>query len=124
MTPQQQGLLGKARRSIRSAHLLLSDGDCDTAVSRAYYAMFYVAEALLLSKGLSFSSHAAVISAFGKEFARPGVIPDEYHGYLIEAEHARNVGDYQVVSSLTEATASKHISRAEQLLELAEQFLK
>ena len=41
----------------------------DIAVSRAYYAMFYCAEALLDADGLAFSSHAAVVSGFGLHFA-------------------------------------------------------
>jgi uncharacterized protein (UPF0332 family) len=57
VTPEQEGLLQKAYRNIRSAKLLVGDGDFDTAVSRAYYAMFYVAEALLLSKGLLIQNH-------------------------------------------------------------------
>ena len=72
MTAEQAGLLAKEGRSIRSARLLLTDGDYDTPVSRGYYAMFYVAEALLLARGLAFSKHSAVIGAFGKEFARTG----------------------------------------------------
>ena len=35
------------------------------AASRAYYAMFYAAEALLQSRGLAFSKHSAVHAAFG-----------------------------------------------------------
>jgi uncharacterized protein (UPF0332 family) len=50
LTDAPQALLQKARRTIQSAHLLRADGDFDSAVSRAYYAMFYVAEALLLWK--------------------------------------------------------------------------
>ena len=46
MTPPQEGLLRKAARRIRSARVLVAEGDYDSAVSRAYYAMFYVAEAL------------------------------------------------------------------------------
>lgn len=42
------GLLVKARRSIKAAARLLQDGDYDFAVSRAYYGMFYVAQAMLL----------------------------------------------------------------------------
>jgi uncharacterized protein (UPF0332 family) len=82
LSDAQSGLFRKAHRTVQSARLLLTDGDYDGAVSRAYYAMFYVAEALLLSKGMTFSKHAAVISAFGKEFAKPGKIPGEYHRYL------------------------------------------
>ncbi len=78
--------------------------------------MFYVAEALLLSKGLAYSKHSAVIAAFGKEFAKPGVLPAEFHGHLREAFDARSVADYQAQSDLTEETAMTHISRAERLL--------
>lgn len=123
MTPDQEGLLGKARRNIRSARMLLADGDCDTAVSRAYFAMFYVAEALLLSKGLAYSKHSAVIAAFGKEFAKPGVLPAEFHAHLREAAEARNISDYQVGSLLTEEATAQHISRAEELLVAAERLL-
>jgi uncharacterized protein (UPF0332 family) len=123
LTPDQEGLLGKARRNIRSAKMLLADGDCDTAVSRAYFAMFYVAEALLLSKGLAYSKHPAVIAAFGKEFAKPGVLPAEFHAHLREAAEARNISDYQVGSLLTEEATAQHISRAEALLVAAERLL-
>lgn len=123
MTPDQEGLLGKARRNIRSARMLLADGDYDTAVSRAYFAMFYVAEALLLSKGLAYSKHSAVIAAFGKEFAKPGVLPAEFHAHLREAAEARNISDYQVGSLLTEEATAQHISRAEELLVAAERLL-
>jgi uncharacterized protein (UPF0332 family) len=63
MTPAQQALILKAQRSIEAAQGLIQQGFYDFAVSRTYYAMFYVAEALLDREGLSFSSHTAVISA-------------------------------------------------------------
>jgi uncharacterized protein (UPF0332 family) len=86
--------------------------------------MFYVAEALLLSKGLAYSKHSAVIAAFGREFARAGVMPPEFHAHLRAASEARNISDYQLVSHLTEEEAAQHISRAESLLATAWEFLK
>jgi uncharacterized protein (UPF0332 family) len=124
VTPEQEGLLQKAHRNIRSAKLLLADGDSDTAVSRAYFAMFYVAESLLLSKGLAYSKHSAVIAAFGREFAKAGVIPPEFHAHLRAASEARNISDYQVASNLTDEEVTLHISRADGLLSAAWEFLK
>jgi uncharacterized protein (UPF0332 family) len=124
VTPEQEGLLHKASRNIRSAKLLLADGDYDTAVSRAYYAMFYVAEALLLSKGLAYSKHSAVIAAFGREFARTGAMPLEFHAQLRAASEARNISDYQLASQVTEEEANRQISRAEKMLAVAGDFLK
>jgi uncharacterized protein (UPF0332 family) len=37
--------------------------------------MFYIAEAFLEGKGLSFSKHSAVIAAFGREFAKTQLVP-------------------------------------------------
>ena len=56
--------------------------------------MFYVAEAILLGEGLTFSKHSAVIAAFGEHFVKPGRIPPEFHRYLIEGEDNRHLGDY------------------------------
>lgn len=56
MTPEQQALLDKARRSLEAARSLIEQQFYDFAVSRAYYAAFYAAEALLDHEGLSFSS--------------------------------------------------------------------
>jgi uncharacterized protein (UPF0332 family) len=65
-----EALLEKSARYIRSAQILADDGDFASAASRLYYAMFFVAEALLEIRGLSFSSHRAVISAFGQQFTK------------------------------------------------------
>ncbi len=70
MTSEQQDLLQKATSSLEAAKVLLENGFPEFAASRAYYAMFYIAEAFLEGERLSFSKHSAVISAFGQQFAR------------------------------------------------------
>ena len=117
-------LLDKAGRAIRAAGTLLQDDNLDFAAGRAYYAMFYVAEALLLSKGLAYSKHSAVIAAFGREFAKSGVMPLEFHAHLRAASEARNISDYQLASHLTEEDTAQYISRAELLIAAAREFLK
>ena len=77
-------LLEKARRSIFAAEVLLKEGLDDFSASRSYYAMFYTTEALLLSKNLSFSSHKAVITAFGKEFIKTKELPSNLYRFLFE----------------------------------------
>ena len=123
MKPEQTALLRKAGESLRAAQLLATNELLDFAASRAYYTMFYVAEAFLLNKGLTFSSHAAVISAFGRDFARTGRVPVEFHRYLIDAQDLRNQGDYDIDSAITESEANELIGHAQQFLELAERLL-
>lgn len=97
MSDEVKALLTKAKRSQKAAANLFQDGDIDFAASRAYYSLFYTASALLLSKGLSFSSHSGVIANFGKEFARTKMLDPKFHNYLIESQDRRNIGDYEIV---------------------------
>jgi uncharacterized protein (UPF0332 family) len=69
MTSGIGALFTKARESLAAAKVLVKGGYYDFAASRAYYAMFYVASALLADLKLSYSSHSAMISALGREFA-------------------------------------------------------
>lgn len=95
MSPEQRALLHKARRSVESARMSVKHGDYDFGASRAYYAMFYVAEALLLGKGLRFSSHSGVHAGFGEHFAKTGLIDTRFHRYLLDAADLRTQGDYR-----------------------------
>ena len=123
MTEDQLELLLKARQSLSAARLLLDNGFPDYATSRAYYTMFYIASAFLEGEGMSFSSHAAVISAFGREFARTGRVPVEFHLFLIRAQDLRNAGDYGQLNAVTAKQANEQITHAEQFLELAQNLI-
>ena len=117
MSPEQQKLLIKARDSLRAAELLIANDLFDFATARAYYTMFYLAEAFLLQKKLSFSSHAAVISAFGREFAKTQRVPVQYHRYLIEAQDKRTEADYGLNSTITLEIAQEIIQKAQAMLD-------
>ena len=89
MKREQQKLIQKAKESLLASQVLSERKLYNFAGSRAYYTMFYIAEAFLWEKGLSFSSHSAVISAFGREIAKTGIVPVEFHRYLIDAQDKR-----------------------------------
>jgi uncharacterized protein (UPF0332 family) len=61
-----------------------------------------------------------VIGAFGREFARTGRVPVEYHQFLIKAQALRNTGDYGGLNTVTAEQANEQIVCAQQFLELAE----
>ncbi|MBU4225115.1 MAG: HEPN domain-containing protein [Chloroflexi bacterium] len=89
-------LLAKALDTIQGAEGLLDMGKAEIAAGRAYYAMFYVAEALLYEKGLQFGRHGQVIAAYGKEFAKTMELDPKYHRWLRAAFDTRISGDYDV----------------------------
>lgn len=120
MTDEQLELLLKARQSLSAARVLLDNGYPEYAVSRAYYTMFYIAEAFLSGEDMSFSRHSAVISAFGRVFASTGRVSVEYHRFLIKAQELRNAADYGQLNAVTIEQANEQITRADQFLELAQ----
>jgi uncharacterized protein (UPF0332 family) len=121
MTPEQEGLLRKARNSVDAARLLVGEEHHDFAASRAYYAMFYVADAFLRGRGLKFSKHSAVHAAFGQHFARTGILPANMHRQLIEAAAIRNLGDYEIGPGVDSQAARQLIADADEFIRVAEE---
>lgn len=124
MTNRQANLLSKARQKLSASRDLLRQGHPEDAVSRAYYVMFYAAEALLDGEGLRFSSHAGVISAFGRLFAKTGRVSAEFHRYLKEAQEDRTGADYGETYSVSPEEAEDHVQKAGRFLELAENLIQ
>lgn len=116
-------LLVKAERFIRSAQLLANDGDFDSAASRLYYAMFFLAEAMLAARGASFSSHSAVISAFGQQFAKTREIDPRFHRALLTGFSQRQLGDYAVSSGLSDVDIDSLTDEAINFLATARSWL-
>ena len=123
MTKTQQTLVEQARQSLDAARLLTQAGHHGFAAARAYYAMFYVAEAFLAGKELSFSKHSGVIAAFAQHFTQTRIVPEEFHRHLIRGMEIRHVGDYDYPGSVSAEEAQVQIARAEQFIHLAERQL-
>ncbi len=120
MKIEQQQLLQKARESLQAAQLLVDNNLSALAAARAYYVMFYIAEAFLLGEELTFSSHAAVIAAFGRVFAKTKRLPVDYHRSLINAQEKRIEADYNLNPSITTEEAKVIINEAQIMLDFAQ----
>lgn len=121
-------LVQKAEHNIKVAKKQFNDECYDIAVSRAYYAMFYCAEALLLTKDLRFSKHSAVHSAFGHYFAKTGEVNPELHRMLIKGDTARDKADYEHMIETTKEEAEMLLKDAEyfvsEIKQKLEEYLK
>ncbi len=65
-----------------------------STANRLYYAAFYAAVAVLLTRHLEFSRHSGVIAFFDKEFIRTGILSREYSRTLHRAFSERQQDDY------------------------------
>lgn len=117
-------LVEKAEEDIRAAEILVKEGICRIAVSRAYYAMFYTAEALLLTKGLAFSSHKGVISNFGREFIKSGVFDKKFQKTLRNIFELRQNCDYDSLPEIDEGKTKQALQNAKEFLNEAKSYLE
>lgn len=124
MNDYTRKLFDKAMDTIEGAELLLEHGKIDLAAGRAYYALFYIAEALLNEKGLQFSAHGDVIGAYGKEFSKTKLLDQKFHRWLIEGFDTRLIGDYHVDTKLEMGAVANMINQAREFFEAAQKYLE
>ncbi len=117
-------LIERARRYLKSSEMLLDDGDYESSLSRAYYAMFYSVEAILLTKELSFSSHKGVISAFGEHFIKTGIFQKDMGKELARAFEKRQIGDYEYTFVISKEEAEEILIKSQDFVDNIVQYLK
>lgn len=123
MNEYTQKLIDKALDTIEGAELLLDHGKTDLAAGRAYYALFYIAEALLNEKGLQFSKHGDVIGAYGREFSKTKLLDPKFHRWLRIGFDTRLVSDYHVDTDIEATVVSDMIHQAREFLQAAQIYL-
>jgi uncharacterized protein (UPF0332 family) len=97
--------------------------DFITAVNRAYYAMFYAANALLATKGLERSKHSGVIAAFREQFVKTGIIEVKLSRFFGETMDERHTADYEL-EPLDFDTASRNLAHAAEFVTQIEHYLR
>lgn len=117
-------LLEKAARNLDVAGLVLEAGSPDIAASRAYYGYFYVAEALLLSMGLRYSSHGQVVGQYGLRFARTDLLDRRFHRLMRDAFVLRQTADYDARADVDPGEVGRLIEGGRKFLEAAWDHLR
>jgi uncharacterized protein (UPF0332 family) len=89
--------LERCWEELAAARLLAGKGFEAQAVSRAYFAAFYAAEAALLALGETRSKHSGVVSAFVHLLVRGGQLDEEIGRLLRSLFERRNEADYSPI---------------------------
>ena len=124
MKERTRKFLDRALDAIEVAEGILDMNKPEMAAGRAYYAMFYVAEALLAEKGLEFSTHGQVIGAYGLHFAKTKELDPKFHRWLVDGFDIRVTGDYNVDENISAQIVVNLINQAREFLEAAREYLK
>jgi len=107
----------RGEEALAAARHLLDGGFHADAVSRAYYAAFHWARALLVSRGIEPRSHRGTIQLIGLHFVKEGRLAESDAAVLAHLETYRELSDYNAAASFTRAQAEEEIARAGQFIE-------
>ncbi len=114
----------KAEKKLKSARHSFEGEFYEDAISRAYYAMYHAAKAILGSKEIYPRTHAGVISMFGLHLVNTGFVEDLYGRAIARAEESREDADYDIYFEPTRDEAEEVIKDAGEFLERIEKALR
>ncbi len=123
MNEESWGLLQKGRHAIRAAEILFREQETDFAAGRAYYAMFYIASALLAENDLRSGKHSGVHALFGEHFAKSGRVNSKFHRFLLDAFDRRIQADYGFDALISREEVAIMLDQAREFLAEAERIL-
>lgn len=106
-------LYRKAQKFLQSAAVLFELEDFDSCASRAYFAMFFAAQAVLLQEGVTVSSRQGIRSAFVEAFVESGRLPDRAGAAFMQAADLQEVADYAQHFAVDEAAAERVLQESE-----------
>lgn len=109
--------LERARTCLEEARTLEEAGLAYGAASRAYFAVFHAAQALLFSAGLQARSHHGVASLLGEHFVKPGTLSSEMGRLLSRMQRDREDADYLSGAVFTGVEARELVENAERFLD-------
>jgi len=116
--------MARAHDELEVVEDLIGDKHYATAISRAYYAVFYAASALLLTKGISRSKHSGVIAAFRQYFVKPSLIEVEYSRIYGDLLDARWASDYTLAAIADVEQALSYFHDASRFVERIQRYLE
>jgi uncharacterized protein (UPF0332 family) len=122
MKESTQQLMLNAEETLHAAEILFKEDYLRDAINRAYYSVFYIAEALLNEKDLRYSKHGTVHGAFAQHFIKTKIFDDKYHKLLTGAFRRRMLGDYEEVTRFSSDEVMRIIEQAWDFLKTAKDY--
>jgi uncharacterized protein (UPF0332 family) len=88
--------LQQSAEFLEDARLLLREDRLKSAADadRAYYCMYWAAQAALTQRGIATKTHRGLINRFGNEFMKTDIVSHDLFRYLQEAFDAHQESTY------------------------------
>ena len=116
-------IIGKVNEKLSTSFLIFNNQYYNDAVSRMYYAVFHIISALLLIKGLTFSSHGQVIGNFNREFIKSKILPEDFSKKIEILFKYRQIGDYGTDEDIEKEKAEEIFHYAKEIVHKSKEYL-
>ncbi|MCC6187392.1 MAG: HEPN domain-containing protein [Anaerolineales bacterium] len=122
--PEVTAYLANAWQALRTAESEFNQGrDYLVVANRAYYAIFYAANAILATQGLQRSKHPVVMALFREKYVIPGTIEASYMRDYEEAMERRHMSDYNLNSAVNADYVRVELEAAQRFTSRVEHYL-
>lgn len=115
--------LKRSNESLKSAKVLVKEELYEDSISRAYYAIFHAAKAILLTIDVEPQTHEGAIRKFGHHFVKTGLIEKEIGRIFARAQKVREKSDYDVAKEFSEEDTNEWITMAEKFVRRIQEYL-
>lgn len=118
------GYMEKSQKKLEVAEKLFDLGYYEDVVSRVYYAVFRIVQALLLTEGEKAETQKGIVTLFGLLFIKTGKFKKDLGRYLANLKDDRESGDYEILSYIDRETAEKALKEGKEFIKEALEYLK
>jgi uncharacterized protein (UPF0332 family) len=112
-----------AQEELQTARDNIAGRHYRAAISRSYYAVFYMASAALFSQSIVRGKHSGVESAFSEYLIKPMFLEPEFGRIYQRARRSREEVDYAEDAAPDAGQAQRVLADAERFVERLERFL-
>lgn len=113
----------EGKESLRASRVLIDHNLHSDGVSKAYFAMFHLCQAILLSRKIERKKHSQLIGAFHHRFRKSKEIENKFHRMLDKAYENRQKADYKRFK-FSKEEAEMGFSEAQAFIKRIEELLK
>jgi len=114
----------RSKETLKDAKILFEEKRLFSTVNRVYYAVFYIVNALLLTKELSSSKHSGVLSIFNREFIKKGLLDKELGKFYTKMFGFRQKADYKDMVKFKKEDVGGWLKSAEKFISEIEKTIK
>ena len=113
----------RAKETLEEAKIMFDNSKLFATVNRIYYAIFYEAVALLLTKGLYSSKHSGIRSLFNREFVKTGIVGEEFGDFYNKMFEFRQRGDYEDLVEFNKEDIKTWLEKAEEFIKVIDEIV-